>query len=213
MKKHLAIPLIILLLLLVSTAGHLHILKAQGRNANDASEDTVLDIPSVIGGYTQLGEDIPVAENVKRVLQTSSILTRNYRAPNGRIVSLSMVHAGKTRRSLHFPEVCLVGQGWEVMRQFQAPVGFGFTAQHLVIANGRHKEAVIYWFKTRDQLTGNFFLNSWYWAREQLRPGGTPTSTMTRLSTAIRGQDEESAFFLLEDMAEQLAPVLLQRIP
>jgi len=213
MKKHIAVPLVILPLLLVSTTVHLRMVTAQKSYKDAEVTQGFLNFPSEIGRYTQLGEDIPIPEHVKRVLQTSSILTRNYRSPAGRVVSLSMVHAGKTRRSLHFPEVCLVGQGWEVMQQFGAPVGFDFTAQHLVIADGQRREAVLYWFKTGSEFTGNYFLNSWYWTREQLRPGGTPTSTMVRLSTSIHGQDDESAFHLLEDMAEQLKPVLLKQIP
>lgn len=210
MTKRIAACALITLLFLGTAFAHHRILAMQ---AGAKQEDTtnLERIPASFAGYTQLGSDRDIAEDVKQALQTSTILTRNYRAPGGRVVQLTVVHAGKTRRSLHFPEVCLVGQGWEIMEQYAAPVGLAFTARRLVIANGNTQQAVLYWFKTRDKYTGNFFLNSWYWAYEQLTLG-VPTSTMIRLSTYVIGGDSESAFGTLEDMALKLAPKLLETI-
>ena len=76
-----------------------------------------------------------------------------------------------------------------------------------MLFNGRRAEAVLYWFKTGDHSTGNYFLNSWYWARQQLTLG-TPTSTMIKLTAPVGPQGEEPAFEVLEDFATQLMPVL-----
>ena len=84
--------------------------------------------PRTIGGYTQWGEDEPIDDALKEELQTSTILMRTYRSQTGRPVQLTVVYAGSTRRSMHFPEVCLVGQGWEVREQSTMPVGFQFSA-------------------------------------------------------------------------------------
>lgn len=171
-----------------------------------------LDLPEQIGYYRKVGEDIPPSEEVEAALETSSILMRHYLAPNGLRVYLTLVYAGQKRRSLHFPEVCLVGQGWEVEQAYTAPVGIEFRGKRMVIFRGKRKEAVLYWLKTGDRFTSSAFLNNLYWAREQL-VFGTPTSAMVKLSMPILpGQDAEDAFTVLDDFATRLGPILLEYI-
>ena len=70
---------------------------------------------------------------------------------------------------------------------------------------------MLYWFKTGDRFTGNFFVNSWHWARNQLTQGAS-TSAMIKVSAPIGNRDEESVFQLLEDFATKLTPILRDRI-
>jgi EpsI family protein len=145
----------VLLLLLGVTGLHLHIIKTQIARGHKPLQS--LDIPSRVADYVQEGDDIPPEEGVVETLQTSVILTRMYRSATGWPVQLSIVYAGSTRRSLHFPEVCIVGHGWEIQRQETVPVGILFNAKRLVIVKGEQREAVLYFFKTGDELTGNYF--------------------------------------------------------
>ena len=168
-------------------------------------------IPDQIVDYRQVGRDEKAGDRTKELLQTSSILMRTYTSPAGRPISLSIVYAGTTRRSLHFPEVCLVGEGWDVQAAATAPVGTMFTGKRLVLRKADMDKAVLYWFKTGDHLTGNFFLNAFYWTKFQLT-FGTPTSSMVRLSTPLGPDGAEPAFDVLDDFATKLAPILLENI-
>jgi len=197
--------------LAVVGAAHLAILAGQARAARNAAPMESLQIPDRIVDYTQMGSDLKADERTQEVLATSSILMRTYAAPSGRPVSLTIVYAGTTRRSLHFPEVCLVGEGWEVHEQQMMPVGFLFSAKRLVLVRGEREEAVLYWFKTGDALTGNYFLNAYYWAKNQLL-FKTPTSSMIRVSTPVLSDGVESAFAVLEDFATKFTPVLLEHV-
>lgn len=178
---------------------------ADARNPN-------LDLPPVIGSYYKVGEDIDPGDDVRRALETSSILMRYYVGGNGLPILTTIVYAGHKRRSLHFPEVCLVGQGWEVEQAYSAPVGIEFQGKRLVIFRGDEKQAVLYWLKTGELFTSSTFVNALFWAREQIL-FGTPTSSMIKLSMPIRpGQDEEDAFAVLDDFATRLGPILLENI-
>lgn len=173
-----------------------------------------LDLPERIGPFVQRGGDIDPGDFVRKALEvgTSDILMRNYTAPNGAPVLVTIVYAGQKKRSLHFPEVCLVGQGWEVQEAYTAPVGIEFEARRLVIFRGESQQAVLYWLKTGKRFTSSIFMNGIYWAREQLL-FGTPTSSMIKLSMPIlkdRGQNQEAAFAILDDFASQLGPILLE---
>jgi len=70
---------------------------------------------------------------------------------------------------------------------------------------------VLYWFKTGDDLTGNYFLNTWHWILGKLS-FKEPGSSMIRISTVIGGQGEAVSFGVLEDFATQLAPILLDKV-
>lgn len=174
--------------------------------------DVHLNLPAQIGPYIQNGEDIPASKEVEEALDTSNILMRYYVAPSGARIYVTVVYAGQTRRSLHFPEQCFVGQGWEVEKTYTAPVDINFEGRRLVIFERDNKEAVLYWLKTGKRFTSSIFMNNIYWAREQL-VFGTPTSSMIKLSTSIRkdlGQNEDDAFALLDDFASTLAPIILE---
>lgn len=200
--------------LLAVMAGHFAILDAQAEAAREVPVETIISIPDRIGMFKQAGTDVEVEDKVKRALETSSILIRAYRSQGGWPVELTIVYAGKTRRSLHFPEICLTGGGWDIMKQESTPVGIQFQARRLVLVKGEQRQAVLYWFKTGDELTGNYFVNALYWARNQLT-FGTPTSAMIKLTTPIEKgpRGEEAAFTLLETFAMQFTPMLRERVP
>ena len=197
--------------LLGTTGLHLSILDAREEAADKRPPVGLLDLPERIGPYEQIGDDIEVAPRVREILQTSLILMRNYKTPQGWPIQLQIVYTGASRRSLHFPEYCLVGAGYEILEQYSAPVGFDFNAKRLVLGKGSEEQAVLYWFKTDENFTGNFFLNSWYWAKNQIT-FGAPTSSMIKLSTTMGGRDEEAIFAMLEDFALKLKPILLEKV-
>jgi EpsI family protein len=203
--------LITIVLLILAACLHLAVQRSQGLAEGDDSDQTFSGIPRAIGGFTQIGSDIEADEDDRKVLQTNAILTRRYASSRGWPIELTIVFAGKTRGSLHFPEVCLVGHGWELREQYTAPVGFLFTAKHLLIFKGEEQEAVLYWFKTGDQFTGNYFMNSLYWILRKLTFSG-PTSAMIRLGTTFRQGEQEVAFRVLEDFAIQIAPIIKEQL-
>ena len=200
-----------IMLLAVTLSLHAAISHAHAEAARAQPDPNLLDIPSTIGPYKQVGADIDPGDRVREILQTSAILTRQYASPGGWPVELMIVHTGQTRGSLHFPEVCLAGQGWEVREQYSAPVGFLFTAKRLVIFRGDRSQAVLYWFKTGSQLTGNYFLNTLNWVLGKIT-FGEPSSSMIRLSTVIGRQGDEVSFRVLEDFALQFEPILLEKV-
>lgn len=193
------------------TACHVGLIRAQAAQERSAAGTVTFDIPERIADYTQVGRNKDVDDRTKELLETSSILIRAYEAPSGRPVVLTIVHAGTTRRSLHFPEVCLVGAGWEVQRQESVRVGILFSARRLLLRHNEQQEAVLYWFKTGDELTGNYFLNAYHWAKNQLT-FSTSTSSMIRLSTPVSGGGLDDAFMTLEDFAGKFMPILLERV-
>ncbi|MCC6490360.1 MAG: EpsI family protein [Candidatus Hydrogenedentes bacterium] len=201
---------VIILLLLAATAlAHRTIMSLQTRPEASA-ETPIADLPNRVLDFKQLGEDVPVEPHVIAVLENANVLIRNYVSSRGVPVQLTVVYTGETRRSLHFPEVCLTGQGWEIREQYSAPVGVQFIGKRLVLFKGDSEQAVLYWFKTGDTLTGSYLMNSLNWSRDQLlfrKPG----SMMVKVNTAVDERGAEAAFRTLDEFAIGLAPILLEQ--
>ena len=189
---------------------HVKIVNAQKSANMDAAAPAMLNIPSEIADY-RMRRDHEIDETTRAILEGSTIMIRDYSAPGGRYVQLSIVHAGSTRRSLHFPEVCLVGVGWEIVKQHQTPIGILFTAKELVLVKGERSEAVLYWFKTGEHVTGDFFANAFEWAKNQIA-FGEPTSSMIKIATPITPGGERAAFDTLQDFATKFGPVMMEHI-
>lgn len=203
------IPAIVVLALLACL--HLGVGYTRDRAAREAPQQTVLDIPAYIGDFKQAGPDIDVGDHVRELLQTSTVLMRNYVSRQGWPVQLTIVYSGRTRSSLHFPEVCLVGQGWEVREQSTMPVGFFFEAKKLVTVKGEEQEAILYWFKTGEHLTGSFFGNSWEWIKGMLS-FSSPATSMIKISAPVGSQGPDQSFEVLSEFGLQLTPILLDRM-
>lgn len=177
----------------------------------DTPERSAFEVPGRFAGYEQVGEDVDVGDAIRRALESGSVLVRRYASPRGRPIQLTIVEAGATRRTLHFPQICFVGEGWTVNDQRSHPVGLFFEAQRLVLTKDGRREAVLYWFQTGDEVTGSYFTNAWHWAMQQLR-GGAPTSALVRVSTPIVDTGEDVAFAALDDFAVKLAPMLQRQV-
>ena len=191
---------------------HVGILTTQARAGREIPVETISAIPDRIADFVQMGLDETLDPRTAAILETSTVLIRNYVSPSGWPVQLIIVYAGATRRSIHFPEVCLMGSGWELKEQRSTQVGILFSARRLVLVNGRNRQAVLYWFKTGDRLTGNYFLNALHWAKNQLF-FGSPTTAMIQVATPVGVEGEEAAFALLEDFAVKLYPVIMRHVP
>ena len=202
---------ILILVLAFITATHFGVLAAQARAYETMRDASAASVPTSFGGYARAGADSEIPQNWMDTLQTKNILMRNYRGPSGRYVNLTIVVAGASRRSLHFPEVCLRGQGNEIREQYVAPVGVSFMARHLVLVEGGNMTAVIYWFKVGDRFTDSFFVNSMHWALGQLTLSPAK-SAMIKLSTAIGLDGEDAAFRELESFAETIEPILRETL-
>ncbi|MCC6796764.1 MAG: EpsI family protein [Candidatus Hydrogenedentes bacterium] len=201
---------VLILALALLAFSHVRIVNAQKSANMEAAAPVTLDIPREIADY-RARRDHEIDETTRAILEGSTIMIRDYAAPGGRYVQLSIVHAGSTRRSLHFPEVCLVGDGWEIVKQHQTPIGILFTAKELVLVKGERSEAVLYWFKTGEHVTGDFFRNAFEWAKNQIT-FGEPTSSMIKLTTPIGPGGERAAFDTLQDFATKFGPVMMEQI-
>ena len=117
----------------------------------------------------------------------TSFGTRNYRAPDGFELLLQGVLMGTDRTSLHKPEFCLGGQGWEIdysssleeKVQIDRPVAYELPVMKLIankemVANGQKLKArglYVYWFVADGKYTARHTQRMWWMIKDLVRHG------------------------------------------
>lgn len=116
-------------------------------------------IPLLIGEWS--GTEYPVEEFVMRILETKDILYRRYKHPKEGTVYLSIVFSEDNRKTVHPPEVCYTGGGWEVMADISLKKQFAekdIKVKELKIEKDMKKQIVWYFFKSGERLSNSYHL-------------------------------------------------------
>lgn len=150
------------------------------------SQRLAVQLPERVLDYTSEAEEV---QNI--VLDTlppdTSFGQRRYTAADGFIVDLDVVLMGTDRTSLHKPEFCLQGQGWELdgtrsestsvhmdrPRAYDLPV-MKLLGRKQVVQNGRTISLVgvyVYWFVAPGEYTAHHWQRMWWMAEDLLRTG------------------------------------------
>ena len=142
--------------------------------------DRVLDYSSEPVGITRLELDwLPKDTTYGR---------RYYRSPDGFEMLIGIVLMGTDRTSIHKPQYCLTGQGWNINSsesgitsvRIERPHTYDLPVMKLMTTAYRDKpdgqKAVvrgiyIYWFVADGELTGDHLQRMWWMARDLVRTG------------------------------------------
>lgn len=129
-----------------------------------------MDLPDKVGPFWGTPQEVSEAE--KLILPADTEFAKmNYDDGTGNAIACQIVLSGGDRRSIHRPEACLPGQGWNIMAnqptEIELPSGRNLTVQKLrlrreiEVAPGERRPLTmlfLYWYvgsnlTTHDQLT------------------------------------------------------------
>lgn len=140
---------------------------------------TVLDYDSV---------DMPTDTNVLNGLpHDTSFAARNYTAPDKSWLQMHVVMMGTDRTSIHKPQFCLKGSGWDIDNaqsvpdtvRMQAPHPYDLPVMKMVSSKEvkAHDQPVtvrgiyVYWFVAHNDLTADHTTRMWRGAKHLLSTG------------------------------------------
>jgi Protein of unknown function (DUF3485) len=150
------------------------------------SRNLLVALPETAPGFTS--ETKPEPAVVTDVLpKDTSYGQRFYQAQDGFEAQVNVVLMGSDRTSIHQPEFCLVGQGWQIDRAssgeirvpIRQPQAYELPAMKLVatkqiMIDGRlisMRGLYVYWFVAQDHVTAKHWQRMWWMARDLLRTG------------------------------------------
>lgn len=168
----------ITLALIAGTAGAVTWLKAHQRlgapglkaTPQPGSVTMHVELPAQVLNYTS--SNMPEAQVVLDYLpKDTSYAQRYYFATNGAWTMANVILMGADRTSIHRPDYCLPGQGWQIRDKtevkisiagahpYEMPVMKWIVSNTFPAADGRHQNVsglYVFWFVTENQTTDNF---------------------------------------------------------
>src|SRR3979409_673714 len=181
------------------------------------SRRNLKDFPAQIGSWHQLGGDLRFDDETEKVLRADDYLSRNF-VSNGHTASFYVGYYATQRNgaTYHSPLNCLPGSGWvmsDPARITITPTGGGppFEANRFVIANGRDRALMIYWYQGRGRAVASEYWGKIYTVLDSVRRRRSD-GAMVRVMVPV-GNSQEEAQRTAVDMAAQAASRLDEFVP
>src|SRR5882724_7375541 len=174
--------------------------------------------PKQIDQWEQVGGDDQFDDRTMAVLRASDYLLRNYRASDGRVWNFYVGYYASQRNgaTYHSPLNCLPGSGWvmsDPARIMVTPTGGGesFEANRFVIANGRDRALMIYWYQGRGRAVASEYWGKIYTVLDSVRRRRSD-GAMVRVMVPV-GNSQQEAQNAAVEMAAQAAAELPAFVP
>jgi EpsI family protein len=175
------------------------------------------DFPTEIGSWHQAGSDIRFDNETEKVLRADDYLARDF-ISGARTASLYVGYYATQRNgaTYHSPLNCLPGSGWvmsDPARIMVSPTGGGaaFEANRFVIANGRDRALMIYWYQGRGRAVASEYWGKIYTVLDSVRRRRSD-GAMVRVMVPM-GNSQEQAQKTAVEMAAQAASQLTAFVP
>ena len=205
----------VLLALLLLGGGIINVWERAGEA--HVSRRNLKDFPARIGSWRQVGEDLRFDEETEKVLRADDYLSRNF-ISSGRTASFYVGYYATQRNgaTYHSPLNCLPGSGWvltDPTRITITPTGGGasFEANRFVIANGRDRAPMIYWYQGRGRAVASEYWGKVYTVLDSVRRRRSD-GAMVRVMVPL-GNSQEDAQDTAVEIASQAAPQLTEFVP
>jgi hypothetical protein len=186
----------------------------------DESTNQVADVsvvlPENVLNYSS--QALPISEiELSMLPKDTTFGKRRYWTTNGANVDLSVVLMGQDRTSLHKPEFCLVGQGWQIDEtelvtiKMARPHAYDLAVMKMVSSIRVKDEAgnpvtvrgiYVYWFVADGKLTPSHDERMWSMAMSLLRTGTLERwAYVSYFSRCLPGQEEATFGYMKEFIA------------
>ncbi len=199
--------IVLAILIIVSIVGLSSYLPARFEAAAEAK---VSAFPKTIGDWQST--NIQLSKNDYAILETTNLIMREYKNPKGEIVYLYIVYSGDNRNVVHPPEICYTGGGATIIEKSVLPLNNSLKVNKFVIEEKDSLQLVVYWFKSGDLQTYNYFKQQLKVVIDRTLRKKT-SGALIRLSTDIKDGNENAALQLIKSFVAQTTPLVEKYAP
>lgn len=222
------ILLIATLLLIVSTGFALTWFRSHqklgkpGLKATPIPDSVVMkiELPEKVLDFTST--NIPPAEVVTNYLpRDTSYAQRRYEAPDGFWVSGNVILMGSDRSSIHRPEYCLPGQGWQIRSQSEEQLTISKPSPYQIsiakwtlltkekLPDGTQRDVAglyVFWYVADNEQTPRTKDRMWWTTRDLLTSGVLQRWAYVSFFTACLPGQEDAAFERIKSLIAASVP-------
>jgi EpsI family protein len=174
------------------------------------------DFPTQIGSWRQTGGDIRFDDETEKVLRADDYLSRNF--VSGDRAASFYVGYYETQRNgatYHSPLNCLPGSGWVMTDEARIMItpasGTPFEANRFVVANGRDRALMIYWYQGRGRAVASEYWGKIYTVVDSVRRRRSD-GAMVRVMVPL-GDSSADAQRNAVELASQVYALLTDYVP
>ena len=164
-----------------------------------------------------MGDDIRFDNETEKVLSADDYLSRNF-VSNGRMASFYVGYYATQRNgaTYHSPLNCLPGSGWVMSDPARIAItpmdgSASFEANRFVVANGRDRALMIYWYQGRGRAVASEYWGKIFTVIDSVRRRRSD-GAMVRVMVPL-GNSQEEAQKTAVEMASQAAAELPAFVP
>jgi EpsI family protein len=181
------------------------------------SRQPLKDFPAQLGTWRQIGADLRFDEETEKILRADDYLSRNF-VSDGRMASFYVGYYATQRNgaTYHSPLNCLPGSGWvmsDAARITIVPAGGGapFEANRYVVANGKDRALMVYWYQGRGRAMSSEYWGKIYTVLDSVRRRRSD-GAMVRVMVPV-GNSQEEAQKTAVELASETASELTAFVP
>ncbi len=177
-------------------------------------------LPTNLAGYEY--KPTPITDQELNYLPKDTVFGRaSYRASDGFMAQVNVVLMGTDRTSIHRPEYCLTGQGWNIVskRYDEAkivPAGKSFPIQRfggqirtvIDTQTVNYSGVYVFWFVADGQRTASHWERQWWMIRDLVTKGVLQRWAYISFFAPCPSGKEEEAYQRLLKLVGELAPVI-----
>jgi EpsI family protein len=203
-KRNFVIVVVILIMAaIVSVSSYL-----PSRQAHDTV--SVSAFPMRVGEW--VGRDIALDQKIYDLLETKNLVMRNYTRPDGVVINLYIVYSQTNRKVAHPPEICMQGDGAQVLSKTDSVVIGKIAANKLILSRGESREMVFYWYKAGTSHTASYLQQQLQVSWERLFRKNVSTA-MIRVYMPFDAKGEDATREMLSEFIRTIAPLLDVYLP
>ena len=130
-------------------------------------------------------------------------------APASRAVEMDVSYYAQPRvgANIHSPLNCLPGNGWQIVRVEDVPLGGNARVRALTVQRGEHAFAMAYWFQSRDRVLSGEFATRFQLLADALQRRPTDAGLVRVMAPVASGG---TANDVVLRFASRLVPALAQ---
>jgi len=181
------------------------------------SEKPPVRLPDWVLNFT--GEDLEVSKIELEALPPDTTITRKrYKLENGFFIDLTVVLMGLDRTSIHKPQYCLTGAGFQIQETVPMSISIRHpVAQELPVMRlktsigvrdeGQFSGLLYYWFVDDEHVTRSHADRMWLMARDLFTKGKMQRWAYVTVSAIVYPEDEQKAYQQMEAFIRAAVPV------
>ncbi|MDD5259292.1 MAG: EpsI family protein [bacterium] len=161
-------------------------------------------IPYNIGSWR--GMAIPAEEQASAILDTDSVLMREYRKGTDKIW-LAIVFYKDSRVAMHLPESCYAGVGSQIVDEGVETIDADLVVNKIILKGSKRNQIVLYYFDACGYKTPHYQFFRWHMILNQLKH--KPNSgALIRFSTNYNGKGVRTNLEKLKGFIKEINPIL-----